>query len=141
MPGVELLSLHDMEHISLPPEIHILHEKWDQYYKKDECFKNIWGGLKREKYVHHDDHSYFILHEGKVRHQGKICVPKDIMRQVITAIHTYAHPGIEKTTQLFNRKYRVMAKKPILHCDIKAIVEEVVKACQVCQSVKHRRGI
>ena len=66
---------------------------------------------------------------------------KDIMRQVITAIHTYAHPGIDKTTQIFNRKYRVMAKKPNPDGDIKLIVEEVVKACQVCQSVKHRRGI
>ena len=141
MPGAELLSVHNMEHISLPLEIHILHEKWDQYYRKDEYFKNLWGRLKQEKHVQHNDHWYFILHEGKARHQGKICVEKDIMRQVITAIHTYAHLGIDKNTQMFDRKYRVMAKKPIPGCDIKAIVQEVVKACQACQSVKHRRGI
>ena len=83
--------------------------------------------------MQHDDHSYFILHERKVRHQGKICVPKDIMRQVITAIHTYAHLGIDKTTQMLNTKYRVMAKKRIPDCDIKAVVQEVIKACQICQ--------
>ena len=118
IPGVELLSLYNMEHISLPPKIHVLHENWDQYDKKDKYFKNIRGKLKLEKYTQH---------EGKVRHQGRICVPKDIMRQVITAIHTYAHPGIDNTTQMFNRKYRVMAKKPIRDCDIKAVVQRSLK--------------
>ena len=64
-----------------------------------------------------------------------------ILRQVLTAIHTYAHPGIDKTMQMFKRKYMVMAKKPVPDCDIKQEVETVVKACQVCQAVKNRRGV
>ena len=82
-----------------------------------------------------------ILHEGRVRHQGTICVPKDTLKQVITAIHTYAHPGRDKTTQMFNGKYRVMAKESTPDCDIKTVVQGIIKACQICQSVRIRRGI
>ena len=71
MPGVELLNLHGMEQITLRPDVHILHQAWDKYYKTDKFFKGIWRELKRNKYVQHGDHSYFILHEVKVRHKGK----------------------------------------------------------------------
>ena len=141
MPGVKLLNLHGMEQITLPPDIHILHQAWDKYYQRDKFFQGIWRALKRKKYVQHHDHSYFILHEGKVRHKEKICVPKSILRQVLIAIHTIAHPEIDKTMQVFKRKYMVMAKKPVPDCDIKQEVETFVKARKACQAVKHRRGV
>ena len=42
---------------------------------------------------------------------------------------------------MFKRKYMVIAKKPVPDCDIKQEVETLVRACQVCQAVKHRRGV
>ena len=68
-------------------------------------------------------------------------MPKSSLRQVYTAIHTYAHPGIHKTMQMIKQKNMVMAKKPVPDCDMKPEVETVVEACKICRAVKHRRGV
>ena len=42
MLGVELVNPHSMEHITLPPDIHILHQAWDKYYKTHKLFNSYF---------------------------------------------------------------------------------------------------
>ena len=88
----------------------------------------------------------FRLHAGHVCFQGRICVPLRILDDVISGVHTYAHPGVYKTHQWFNRRYIVhevlggAVRKLQYHALYKRI-QSVVSHCQVCQAVKGRKGV
>ena len=81
-----------------------------------------------------------------MRYEGRMGVPLALLDQVIGATHTCAHRGIHKTHQLFDRKYIVhyvdqgqTQKYP--YKMLKEHITEILTSCQVCQSVKGRKGL
>ena len=99
LSAVEVLPL---EPVSLKPDTIVLKSDWEEYYSSDPVFGPIWDELDSRGVSGH-----FRLHAGGVRFQGRISVPLRIFDDVITGVHTYAHPGVYKTHQLFNRCYIV----------------------------------
>ena len=102
----------------------------------DPFFAPHWPEIKRESFWTIGDTDY-VLHEGKIRADGRICVPLHLVGPVIKAVHAYAHPGVNKTKEMFDRKYTTHLKSR----DLKAKIAAEVNSCQVCQAVKGRKGL
>ena len=114
-----------------------MYEDWTSHYENDPHFQPHWDELRVNKYVEIQGKSY-TLHHGKVRTEGRICVPFACVKQVIKACHDYAHPGVDKTLQIFNRSYVCFGYKPD---DIRTMVASVVNPCPICGQGKGRKGL
>ena len=137
--GLEQLMM--MSKVKVPPDVSILHQDWQGYYVQDPLYQEFWQELESDGVARDgDSNSFFILYKGKVRYNTKMCVPQGILEKVIKGINTYAHPGIDKTVQLFNRKFVVPDPK-FTQSKLKETVSEVVRHCRVCQTAKHRKGV
>ena len=130
-----------MSKVKVPPDVSILHQDWQGYYVQDPLYHEVWQELESDGVPGDgDSNSFFILYKGKVRYNTKICVPQGILEEVIKGIQTYAHPGINKTVQLFNRKF-VVPDPEFTQSKLKETVTKVVGHCRVCQTAKHRKGV
>ena len=140
VPVLECLGLNGMQTVKLPPENHILHEDWTAHYRRDHIYQPYMSELESTQYAPYRGHpsTYLTYYHGKIRHNGTICVPTSILRQLIPALHTYAHQGIEKTCQLFHRKLCILDES-YAATKIKERVQQVVHHCQVCQTAKPRK--
>ena len=78
----------------------------------------------------------YVLHQGTVGAQGTICVPLSLMTTVCKAAHAFSHPGVDKTVEMVDRRYKFTVPKRQCSNVVSAVVEE----CLVCQAIKHRRG-
>ena len=132
MPGSEQLMM--MSTVKVPPDVSILHQDWQGYYVQDPLYQEFWQELEPDGVARDgDSSSFFILYKGRERYNTKICVPQGILEKVIKGIHTYAHPGIDKTVQLFNRKF-VVPDPEFTQSKLKETVSKVVGHCRVCQT-------
>ena len=127
MPGVETHIVGDIKAIEVPPAISVLYDDWSTHYQLDPFFAPRWDALRQHKFIDVDEQSY-TLHNDKVRSNGRVCVPYDLVKQVIKACHEYAHPGIRKTLEIFNRKYSCAYKPKELHQKVQSIVNK----CNIC---------
>ena len=141
VPGVERLGLHGMQAVNLPPETHILHEDWTAHYLTDHIYQPYMFELESTQYASYrgDPSKYLTCYHGKIRHNGKICVPTSFLSRFIRALHTYAHPGIDETCQLFHRKFCILDES-YTATKIKEHVQQVVHHCQICQRAKPCKG-
>ena len=137
IPGLTNVVINDLEAIKIPPAVAVLYKDWTPHYEMDPYFAPHWDTLRLHKYVEIKGQSY-ALHNGKVRTGGRICVPFDCVKQVIKACHEYAHPGVDKTWQIFNRSYVCFGYKTE---DIKSMIVSVVGPCPVCGQNKGRKGL
>ena len=136
MPGAVNLAVNSAQTNKIPPAVKTLNEDWSDHYMVDPFFSPHWPEIKRERFWTIGDTDY-VLHEGKIRADGRICVPLDLVGPVIKAVHAYAHPGVNKTKEMFDRKYTTHLKSK----DLKAKIAAEVNSCQVCQAVKGRKGL
>ena len=125
--GLELLN---MGPVKLPAQIKILHDPWDVYYQSNDIIGPIWPQLQQDRVLHP-----YVYCDGKLRGKGRIVVPNKILREVLGALHCYAHPGMEKLLQLFKRRFWTSKG----HAGLKEEVAHVCNHCGVCQVVKPRR--
>ena len=103
--------------------------------------KSLWPTLRAEGSA-----GKYRLYEDRIWYEGRICVPLALLDEVIVATHTYAHPGIHKTHQPFDRKWVVhyveqghTQKYP--YKNLKERITEILTSCQVCQSVKGHKSL
>ena len=126
--------------VQVPCHVHMLYQDWSSYYSRDPVYKNMWPELQKSKYVDDEQHGwYYLLHKRKIRHGGRVCVPVKILPQVWTAVHSYSHPSIDKTEQLFHRTFKIMGPRYTVS-GISAVPSQHVHHCSVCQRAKPRRG-
>ena len=86
------------------------------------------------------------LYMGRVRLDGRICVPLSLLDNIIIATHSYAHPGVYKTHQLIDRKCVFQepgkdAPVKYSYAKLRKRISVVLAGCQVCQAVKSRTGL
>ena len=131
MPGAVQYAISELQSVKVPPAVSILQQDRSEFYATDPEFQDIWPQLSTNRAV-----GKYFYHQGKVRSEGKICVPVSILQRVLNGLHSYSHPCVDKLRQLFLRKFSVaMDRKEILKT-----ISEVVKSCNVCQATKPRRG-
>ena len=92
----------NLTEVNVPPETKILYEDWMSYYRADRPYKRLLDrGLENQASMH----GYLWAKGPQWSHphicrDGKICVPRSIVSQVIRAVHACAHPGQAKTLEL-----------------------------------------
>ena len=133
-------SLNLVHEVQVPPDVHMLYQDWSGYYSRHPLYKKMWLELQKSKYVDDEQHrSYWLLHKGKICHGGKVCVPVKILPELLTAVHSYSHPGIDRTEQLFHRRFKVTGPGSTVS-EISMVCSQQVHHCSVCQRAKLRRG-
>ena len=136
LPGLETLVVGDIEGIKVPPAICVLCDDWSSHYELDLYFARRWDALRQHKFIEVDGQSY-TLHNGKVPSNGHVCVPYDLVKQVIKACHEFAHPGIKTILEVFKRKYSCAYQLKILH----QMVQSIVNMCHICGPTKGLTGL
>ena len=109
--GLATSMISDVQAINILPAAQVLCEDWTTHFENDPHFQTHWDELRVNKYVEIKGKSH-TLHHGKVRTEGRICVPFACVKQVIKVCHDYAHPGVDKTLQIFNRSYVCFGYRP-----------------------------
>ena len=66
----------------------------------------------------------------------RICVPADIVRELLQVYHNHGHPRAPKLLSLVKRRFCFSFTETQLHQECL----DICQRCQVCQAVKHRRG-
>lgn len=104
-----------------------LQENWDGEYKKCPQFSRVWED------VHAPDKDWpagYRLHEGKLLHAGRLCVPWQRVMGTIQAHHMWnAHQGPERLIPELELHYEFPST-----VDIRGSVAHVRKHCLVCQA-------
>ena len=109
MPGAENLAVNSAQTMKIPAAVEMLNEDWSDHYMVDPFLAPHFPEIKRESFWTIGD-TDDVLHEGKIRADGRICVPLHLVGPVLNAVHAYAHPGVNKTTETFDRKYTTYLK-------------------------------
>ena len=127
--------------VNIPPQSEILYEDWTEHYRDefpDWDFEsdpvisnpNYWDyGMRWD-----DD-------EKKIRIKGKIVCPTALFEEVMVAIHSYGHPRVEKTVELFDRKFWCLAYDlPRGRRNLSPDIAKILGRCHECQTTTARRG-
>ena len=127
--------------VNIPPQSEILYEEWTEHYRDefpDWDFEsdpvisnpNYWDyGMRCD-----DD-------EKKIRFKGRIACPTALFEDVVVAIHSYSHPRVEKTVELFDRKFWCLAYDlPRGRRNLSPDIAGILVRCHECQTTKARRG-
>ena len=86
MPGVKTLFVGDIEAFKVPHSISVLYDHWFSQYELGPSFAPCWDALRQHRFIEVDGQSY-TLHNDEVRSNGRVCVPYDLVKQVIKACH------------------------------------------------------
>ena len=79
--------------------------------------------------------------EKKIRFKGKIVCPTSLFEDVMVAKHSYGHLRVEKTVELFDRKFWCLAYD--LQRGTHSLLPDIAKVlgrCHECQTTKASRG-
>ena len=96
--------------------------------------KALNGDDSVKKQINKYDLSKFTIKEGILLFNGLICVPFSLRKEILSLHHDYTtagHLGIEKTAELISRNFYWTAWMKD--------VENYVKSCKVCSSMKASR--
>ena len=135
MPGVERLC-QDIKCIRVPQDISILSEDWESHYAHDPFLAPHWETLFEDKVISVKGKEY-ALYRGNVRVDGHISVPLALTDRVLRAQHSYAHPGVQKTLEMFKRRYI----SGHTDADLREKTSAVLGSCVVCKTCKPRQGL
>ena len=127
--------------VNIPPQTKIPYEDWTEHYRDefpDWDFEsdpvisnpNYWDYSMRRD----DD-------KKKIRFKGNIVCPTALFPDVVAAIHSYGHPRVEKTVELFDRKCWCLAYDlPRGGRNLSPDIAKILERCHECQTTKARRG-
>ena len=125
--------------VHIPPQSEILYEDWTEHYQdefpdwdieSDPVISNpnFWDyGMRCD-----DD-------EKKIRFKGKILCPTALLEAVVVAKHSYGHPRVEKTVELFDRRFWCLAYDlPRSRRNLSPDVAKILGRCHECQTSKKK---
>ena len=79
-------SVHDIKEVKVPLNCAFLTAAWTEHYQADDLFTPYRDRLVKDSLLDIQGIEY-VLHQGKVRAQGSICVPLSVMAKVCKATH------------------------------------------------------
>ena len=137
MPGVYRYAydVRDVKEVKIPPACAVLTADWTDHYRADSFFEPHWETLETDTVLDINGCEY-VYYQGKVRSEGKICVPVSLITKVCKATHEFAQPGVQKSTEMMDRRYKFTVPKR----QWTDVLSAVIEGCPVCQATKHRRG-
>ena len=126
--------------VNLPPQSKIPYEDWTEHYQ--DQFPD-WD--LSDPVISNPNHWDYSMRwdddEKKIRFKGKIVCPTGLFEEVVVAMHSYGHPRVEKTVELFDRKFRCLAcDLPRGSGNLSPDIPKILGRCHECPTTKARRG-
>ena len=122
--------------VKIPLACKVLYSNWHSYYVKDPQYKHHYRAASGEP----TKEGYVVLNQDSdrplLRFQGKVCVPAQLVDNVLRAVHSFAHSGVEKSRGLFDRRYICLASGTGTRTEWTDRVSKAIGACHVCGPTK-----
>ena len=127
--------------VNIPPLSEILYEDWTEHYRDE--FPD--GDLESDPVISNPNYWDYRMRwdddEKKIPFKGKIVCPTALFEDVVLVIHSYGHPRVEKTVELFDRKYWCLAYDLQRgRRNLSPRIPKILGRCHDCQTTKARRG-
>ena len=127
--------------VNIPPQSEILYEDWTEHYR--DKFPD-WD-FESDPVISNWNHWHCGMRwdddEKKIPFKGKIVRPTALFDDVVVAIHSYGHPRVQKTVQLFDKKFWCLAYDlPSGRLNFSPDIAKILGRCHDCQTTKARRG-
>ena len=94
-------SLNDTKEVKVAQKFAVLTAGLIEGYQADDLSGPYWSRLVKESVLDIKGVEY-VLHEGKVRALGEICVPLSLMAKVCKATHAFADRGVDQAVELLD---------------------------------------
>ena len=113
----------------------LFYREWD--YSTDPKFGPVYAKLKNnivlDNYRIGNDYQRLV----RIDDRGhKICVPVDLIGEILVCYHGHGHPGAPKLLSVVSRRYCFSIPDGKVHQECLRVCQQ----CQICQAVKPRRG-
>ena len=118
--------------VILPPPTEFLFQDWVPHYEADPALKGEYAAT-RTGIAEHRRADHHIGRRGQLIEHYYVIVTQAVASKVIQRVHSYSHPGVEKTPELLHRRYRFHG---YTSTKVQEIVENVVQRCDTCQTCK-----
>ena len=133
--------VHGVSTLKLPSDTAVPYNDRDLEYANDPVLGSHWPILQCEGIS-----GKYRLYMGRVRLDGRICVPVSLLDKIIIPTHSYTRPCVYKTHQLIDRKYVFEepgkdARVKYSYAKLSKRISVVLAGCQVCQAAKSRTGL
>ena len=127
--------------VNIPPQSEIPYEDWTEHYRDEFPDWDFESDPVISNPNYWDYGMRWDNDEKKIRFKGKIVCPTALFEDVVVAIHSYGHPRVEKTLELFDRKFWCLAYDlPRGRRNLSPDTAKILGRCHDCQTTKARRG-
>ena len=118
--------------VKMPPACKVLYSNWHLYYVKDPQYKHHYRAACEEP----TKEGYVVQNPESDRPflgiQGKVCVPAQLVDDILRDVHSFAHPGMEKSRELLDRRYICHASSTGTRTEWTDCVSQAISPCHVC---------
>ena len=109
------------------PRVGILQQNWDKHYRRSPEFSELWEGFSDPANVW--PIGWHKL-EGKMYHDGLLCVPASLAKNVLTEHHEASgHCGVQMLLMEAKRRYEFENT-----VNVEKMIEQIRKDCFTCQT-------
>ena len=122
--------------VMMPLPTEFLFQHWAPHYEVNPALEGEYAAAR----------TGIVEHRRAGRHIGScwqlienhyVIVPKVVASKVIQWVHSYSHPGPDKTLEFLHRRYKFHGYTPK---KLRELVASVVQRCDTCQTRKSRCG-
>ena len=122
--------------VIMPPSAEFLFQDWAPLYEADSPLNGKYAAA-RTGIAEHRRAGCHIRNRGQLIEHYCVIVSKTVASKVRQGVHSYSHPGVDKTLQLLHRRYKFHGYTPT---KLRELVENVIQRCDTCQTCKPRGG-
>ena len=123
--------------VKIPPAVKILYEDWEPYYRADSRFSD--SVVLDDAIANMVAHG-FVWSMGKLGKDQRIVVPVKLLDEVVLAVHSYSHPGVNRSVEVFKRTFVCLDPKWFTDAALERDIGLLLASCPLCSTTKARRG-
>ena len=120
--------------LMMSPRTEFLFQDWAPHCEADPALKGEKAAARTGIAEHRHAGRHIGARRQLIEHHY-VSVPKGVASKVIQGVHSYSHPGVEKTLELLQRRYKFHGYSHTKLCEL---VENVIQRCDTCQTCKPR---
>ena len=127
--------------VNIPPQSKILHGDWTEHFRDEFPDWNFESDPVISNLNYWDYAMRWDDDEKEMCFKGKIVCPTALFEGVVVPKHSYGHPRLEKTVELFDRNFWCLAYDlPRGRRNLSHNIAKILGRCHECQTTEARRG-
>ena len=95
----------DKRTVMMPPPTEFLFHNWAPHYEADPALKGEYAAAPTGVAEHRRTNGH-VNGRGQLLEHHYVIVPKAVASKVIQGVHSYSHPGVDRTLELLHRRYK-----------------------------------